>query len=63
MAGTKHCCYVPRISDSTYYDRPGMKGGFFIPLSKPITRKEKSERWMRACGRAPDDFNTGKISW
>ena len=62
MVGTKHCCYGTCNSDSRYHDRPRMEGVFFIPFPKPITKKEKCERWIRACGRAPDDFDTGKIN-
>ncbi|CAG2200252.1 unnamed protein product [Mytilus edulis] len=38
-----------------------MKDVFFIPFPKPITQREKCERWIKACGRLQEDFNVDKI--
>ena len=59
--GVKHCCYGVCNSDTRYRHRESMKDVFFIPFPKPITQKEKCERWIKACGRHSEDFNLTKI--
>ncbi|XP_052065138.1 uncharacterized protein LOC127704938 [Mytilus californianus] len=59
--GVKHCCYGICNSDTRYRHRDDMKDVFFIPFPKPITQREKCERWIKACGRLQEDFNVDKI--
>ncbi|CAC5404724.1 unnamed protein product [Mytilus coruscus] len=59
--GVKHCCYGTCNSDTRYRHRDDMNGVFFIPFPKPITQREKCERWIKACGRPKKDFNVDKI--
>ncbi|CAC5401350.1 unnamed protein product [Mytilus coruscus] len=59
--GVKHCCYGTCNSDTRYRHRDDMKDVFFIPFPKPITQREKCERWIKACGRLKEDFNVDKI--
>ena len=59
--GVKHCCYGTCNSDTRYRHREGMEGVRFIPFPKPLSQKEKCERWIKACGRPLEDFNVGKI--
>ena len=59
--GVKHCCYGTCNSDTRYRHREDMQGVYFIPFPKPITQKEKCERWIKTCGRPAEDFNVQKI--
>ena len=62
MVGTKHCCYGVCNSDSRYPERPEMAGVFFLTFPKPLTKREKCLRWIKACGRPHDTFNIQKIN-
>jgi hypothetical protein len=59
--GVKHCCYGTCNSDTRHTHRGDMKDVYFIPFPKPITQREKCERWIKACGRPTEDFNVQKI--
>ena len=61
MMNTKHCCYGTCNSNSRYVDRTDMQAVFFINFPKSKSQREKSDKWIRRCGRPKEQFNVDRV--